>query len=118
MSLTDLMDAIPASAARPEGRHDGLTSRAPAADASCPPSAALRPRPRPGGAGFAGAVVMALPRRWRGAQGRVGREGRRTRPCIASGFLLWLLPCLRCRADRRTSLAGAGAAGTGAAAAR
>src|SRR5215467_12099884 len=45
MSLTDLMDAIPASAARPEGCHDGLTSRAPAADASCPPSAALRPAP-------------------------------------------------------------------------
>jgi len=27
MSLTDLMDAIPASAARPEGCHDGLARR-------------------------------------------------------------------------------------------
>src|SRR5215468_2543281 len=67
MSLADLMDAIPASAARPEGCHDGLTSRAPAADASCPPSAALR----------------SAPPRWSGSQAqwlwlfRAGGGGRR-----------------------------------------
>jgi len=38
MSLTDPMDAIPASAARPEGCHDGLTSRASAADACADPT--------------------------------------------------------------------------------
>src|SRR5262249_4961061 len=92
----------------------GLPRRAdqPCASRRCqlPPLTALRPAPplwcRFRGRGGCGSSVPVAP----GAASS-GSGGRRTRPCIASGFLLWLLPCWRCRTDRRTSLAGAGGHG-------